>query len=240
MAELLNLNPRLDRRALAGEFAHVGRLQIRDVLTAESAARVQEILVNRTPWNLAWQSGASSAPQLLKADQVASMGTAELEQIASRAAADPEYGFAYHSYPLVTAYLERWSPGSPQERLLEELNSPEMLQFIRDVTAFGDIVKMDGQATLYTAGNFLRPHNDEESERGRKVAYVLNMTVGSWDPRWGGLLRFFDENWDVEQQFVPSFTCLNLFRVPQWHEVSQVAQDAPRARYAITGWARNR
>jgi len=23
----------------------------------------------------------------------------------------------------------------------------------------GDIVKMDGQATLYEAGNFLRPHN---------------------------------------------------------------------------------
>lgn len=240
MADLLNLNPQLDEGALAGEFARTGRLQIRDVLTGESAARVQDVLVNRTPWNLAWQSGPKSPPQVVKARQVASMAAAELERLASRAAADPDYGFAYHSYPLVTAYLERWSPGSPQERLLEELNSPELLQFMRDVTGFNDIVKMDGQATLYTAGNFLRPHNDEESERGRQVAYVLNMTVGSWDPTWGGLLRFFDKDWDVEQEFIPSFNCLNLFRVPQWHEVSQVAPDAPKARYAITGWARNR
>jgi Rps23 Pro-64 3,4-dihydroxylase Tpa1-like proline 4-hydroxylase len=158
----------------------------------------------------------------------------------ARAAADGVYGFAYHSYPLVTAYLEQWHPGSPQERLLEELNSPPVLEFMRAITGIGEIVKMDGQATLYAPGHFLRPHNDEESERGRRVAYVLNLTVGEWQPHWGGYLNFFSEDWDIEQAFRPRFNCLNLFRVPQWHSVGEVSAAAPLARYAVTGWARDR
>jgi Rps23 Pro-64 3,4-dihydroxylase Tpa1-like proline 4-hydroxylase len=127
-----------------------------------------------------------------------------------------------------------------QERLLEELNGPAVLEFIREITGIAEIVKMDGQATLYGPGHFLWPHSDAESERGRRVAYVLNLTLGEWKPQWGGTLNFFDKDWDVEQAFLPRFNSLNLFRVPQWHSVSEVAAGAPLARYAVTGWARDR
>ena len=240
MERLVQINPALDRAALATEFGRHKRLQVRDILTPASAASIQGILTKQTPWGLACQAGASAPSRLIRAEQLAQMPEAELQELIARAAVDRDYGFAYHSYPLVTAFLERWRPGSPLERLLEELNSPPMLDFMREVTGIGDIVKMDGQATLYAPGHFLRLHNDEESARGRRVAYVLNLTLDEWQPHWGGYLNFFDEDLDVEQAFRPRFNCLNLFGVPQWHNVSEVTAAAPIARYAVTGWARDR
>ena len=240
MNALVRLNPDLDVPALAREFAQSGRLQVGDVLTEASATRLRVLLTAETPWGLAWQAGASVPAQLLRAEQLAAMPKEEQAAIAGRAAVDDDYGFAYHSYPLVTAYLERWLPGSLHEQLLEELNGPAMLEFMRAVTGIEEIVKMDGQATLYAPGHFLRPHNDEESQRGRRVAYVLNLTAGEWQPHWGGYLNFFTADWDVEQAFRPRFNCLNLFRVPQWHNVGEVSAAAPIGRYAITGWARDR
>jgi SM-20-related protein len=240
MSELVQLNPELDVQVPANEFAGTGRVQIRDVLTKASAERLQSLLARETPWGLAWQAGAATPAQLIRADQLAGMAREKTAAIASQAAADADYGFAYHSYPLVTAYLERWQPGSMLERLLEELNGDAILNFMRSITGIREIVKMDGQATLYAPGHFLRPHNDEESQRGRRVAYVLNLTAGEWLPHWGGYLNFFTSDWDVEQAYRPRFNSLNLFRVPQWHSVSEISAAAPLARYAITGWARDR
>lgn len=240
MAGLIQINQALDRSALASQFSKHGRLQVRDVLDPASAGAIQRILAERTPWGFACQAGGSAAARLIRAEQLAKLPQSVLRQLAATAAADAEYGFAYGSYPLVTAYLERWHPGSVQEQLLGELNSQPMLDFMREVTGIADIVKMDGQATLYAPGHFLRPHNDEESERGRRVAYVLNLTIGEWQPQWGGYLNFFDGDWDIEQAFRPRFNCLNLFRVPQWHSVGEVSAGAPLTRYALTGWARDR
>lgn len=242
MKPLLQLNPRLDRAALAAGFSGAGRLQVRDILTPESAAAVRRILVEETPWGLAWQAGAAAGAELVRAEQLRAMSAAEQAAIVRRAAGTDtqDYAFAYSSYPLVTAYLERWRPGSAQERILEELNSPALLDFIRGVSGIREIVKMDGQATLYGPGHFLWPHSDAERERGRRVAYVLNLTLGEWKPHWGGYLNFFNDQWDVEQAFRPRFNSLNLFRVPQWHDVGEVSRAAPLARYAITGWARDR
>jgi len=240
MSELVHLNPGLDVQALASEFARTGRLQVREVLTEASAKRLRAMLAQDTPWGLAWQAGAATPAQLIRAQQLEGMAEDERAALARRAAADADYGFAYQSYPLVTAYLERWQPGSLHEQLLEELNGEAMLNFMRSIAGIEEIVKMDGQATLYAPGHFLRPHNDEESQRGRRVAYVLNLTAGEWQPNWGGYLNFFDSDWDVEQAFRPRFNCLNLFRVPQWHSVGEVSAAAPIGRYAITGWARDR
>ena len=240
MDDLLQLNPDLDRTALAAQFQTTGRLQIREALTARSAAGLRSILARDTPWGLAWQAGATAPAKLIRSEQLAAISPTEREAMARRAAEDPDYAFAYQSYPLVTAYLERWRPGSSHDRLLEELNSPPFLTFMRAITGIDEIVKVDGQATLYGPGHFLRPHTDQESERGRRVAYVLNVTDGEWQPEWGGNLNFLDEAGEVEQAFQPCFNSLNLFRVPQWHCVGEVSAAAPFARYAVTGWARDR
>lgn len=237
---LIELNPDLDRVALRDEFAAAGRLQIRDVLTAKSASGILSVLANETPWGLAWQAG-SDGPHLLRNEAVRKLDPAERQEIATKLAAVPasSYAFLYHSYPLVTSYLEKWNPGSVHDRLLEELNSEPFLSLLKDVTGMDDIVKADGQATLYAKGNFLWPHTDEESKRGRRVAYVLNLTAQEWQPQWGGYLNFFNEDRDIELAIRPRFNTLNLLAVPQWHSVSEVTATAPVGRYAITGWGRN-
>lgn len=237
MPPLLTINPALERAALAERFAENGRLQIRDVLTGESARLLQDLLQRNTPWCLAWQAG-SDGPHLIRPrtperDPV-------LEEKLAAALRGDAYAFRYSSYPLVTAYLERWYPGAPHERLLEELNGADWLGLVRELTGIGEIVKLDGQATLYEPGDFLSLHDDREDARGRRVAYVLNLAAEEWRPEWGGYLNFFDDGLDIEQAIRPRFNTLNLFRVPRLHNVSRVADEAPLGRYAITGWARDR
>ena len=237
---LLELNPKLDRKALREAFAATGRLQIRDALTTESAKSVLSVLANQTSWGLAWQAD-SDGPHLIRNEEVRKLMPEDRLAIAGKLSAAEErgYAFLYHSYPLVTAYLEKWNPGSVHDHLLEDLNSEPFLSLLKEVTGMDDIVKADGQATLYAKGNFLWPHTDAEPTRGRCVAYVLNLTAQEWQPQWGGYLNFFDDELDVELAVRPRFNSLNLFSVPQWHSVSEVTATAPVARYAITGWGRN-
>jgi Rps23 Pro-64 3,4-dihydroxylase Tpa1-like proline 4-hydroxylase len=75
---------------------------------------------------------------------------------------------------------------------------------------------------------------------GWQVAYVMNFCAEEWRPDWGGYLLFYDEDGDVVAGFKPRFNALNLFRVPQKHSVTYVAPFAPIARFAITGWFRDR
>lgn len=238
---LLELNPTLDRPALRAQFDVTGRLQIREVLTFESAAGLRSLLANGTPWGLAWQAG-DDGPHLLRNAEMKAMGLNEKSELVAKlgAVGKDGYAFLYHSYPLVTAYLEKWNPGSPHEKLLEELNGNAFLSLLRDVTGMADILKADGQATLYAPGNFLWPHSDAESARGRRVAYVLNLTATEWAPQWGGYLNFFDDDWNITKAMQPRFNSLNLFAVPQWHSVSEVSASAPIARFAVTGWGRDR
>ena len=238
---ILKINPRLDRHSLAVRFEEKGYVQIPDVLTHESALKLKRIFAQEMPWSLVSQVGARGPLKSIRAeglgqlrDDEAAIIKRDMQQIKNT-----EYAFIYFSYPLVTAYLERWCPGSIQEQLLEELNSCEFLDLLRDISRIDNVLKADGQATLYAPGHFLWPHTDAETSRGREVAYVLNLTDADWRPEWGGYLNFYDANMDIERAFRPKFNTMNLFKVPRWHSVSEVTSSAPSARYAVTGWARS-
>lgn len=241
MPDYLIVNPALDRRALAAQFSTSGYVQIRDVLTEESAAKLKDVLTRGTKWGLVSQVGSDTTPTALQGDVLNAIGINALARLKAEIGQNPthsDYAFIYLNYPLVTAYLEKWQPGSAQDQLLEELNGAVFLDLLREVSGADDIVKADGQATLYAPGHFLWPHTDAESARGRAVAYVLNMTAADWRPEWGGYLTFYDLNLDIERAFRPKFNSLNLFKVPRWHSVGEVASNAPLARYAVTGWGR--
>ena len=66
------------------------------------------------------------------------------------------------------------------------------------------------------------------------------MTLGEWRPEWGGYLNFYDEEGDVVAGFRPRFNALNIFAVPQKHNVTYVPPFSPVGRFAITGWFRDR
>lgn len=161
-------------------------------------------------------------------------------QDAHDAAARGDYAFRYGHYPLVQSALEGWDPGGPHDLLLEYINAPEFMDLVRTVTGSFDLVKADGQATLFAPQHFLGRHNDSHVGDGWRVAYVLNLTIDEWHPDWGGHLQFFGEDGEITGAFRPRFNALNLLAVPQPHAVSLVAPFAPLGRYAITGWFRDR
>lgn len=126
---------------------------------------------------------------------------------------------------------------APLDGLHALFNAPEWLDFARALTGDDRIAYVDAQATRYLPGHFLNGHDDRHEDAGRLFAYVLNLTP-RWRVEWGGLLAFLDEWTEVAEAFVPAFGTLNVFRVPQPHLVTQVADFAPEPRVSVTGWWR--
>jgi Rps23 Pro-64 3,4-dihydroxylase Tpa1-like proline 4-hydroxylase len=241
--ELFTLNPNLDRESLAATFASEGRVQVRDLLTEDTAREVFEILARQTPWGIAWQAGEKEGPQAIEASELrtaAQQKQSEITTATYRSAAAGEYAFQFARYPILNAYLGKWHEGSPQDLLLEYINAPPFMDFVREVTGMADLVKADAQATLFTPGQFLGKHSDSHMAEGWKVAYVMNFCLPDWNPNWGGYLNFYDEDGDIVAGYRPRFNALNMFAVPRAHAVSFVPPFAPVGRLAITGWFRDR
>lgn len=240
--ELFKLNSDLDRDALAQAFARDGRVQVRNLLTPETAEEIFQVLAHGTPWGIAWQSGEQGQPKAVNAADLRrdpAVKQRQITQATYEAAGAGNYAFQFARYPLVDAYLGKWNEGGPHDLLLEYINAPDFLDFIRAVTDIPSIVKGDAQATLFAPGQFLGRHIDSHVAEGWLIAYVMNFTK-DWKPDWGGYLNFFDEDGDIAAGYRPRFNSLNIFRVPRAHAVSFVPPFAPVGRFAITGWFRDR
>ncbi len=243
MKTLFELNPAMDRAALAARFAATGRVQVRGVLTEPSARELQSVLASATEWGMAVGMGKAKPRSFRASETRDPQRQQELQQAAKRAeehTACGEYGFRFAHYPILTAVQEGWAPGGPHEILLEHLNAPEFMALARAVTGIDTLFKADGQATLFGPGHYLGRHIDSHVADGWEVAYVLNLARDDWHPDWGGYLLFLDEDGDVIEGFRPRFNALNLFRVPQSHLVSYVPRFAPMGRLAVTGWLRSK
>lgn len=242
MKTLFELNPALDRDALAQRFADTGRVQIRDVLTEDAAREILTVLAKSTPWGMATGAGDEKR-QSFGADQMRDpQGQQAINAAANEAAqnsARGEYGFRFAHYPILTALQEGWDPGGAHELLIEHLNAPEFLGLAREVTGIEALIKADAQASLFAPNHYLGRHIDSHVAEGWEVAYVLNFASPDWHPDWGGYLLFLDDDGDVIEGFRPRFNALNLFRVPQAHMVSYVPPFAPVGRLAVTGWLRS-
>ena len=236
----LALNPKLDRAALARSYAARKRLQIRDVLAPDAAERVFQCLATETPWLIGFRDG--NRDLLMPEADLNALGEDKLfamqERVLAQAAND--FQFIYSSYPLMDEGLKARFPSLVLYKVVELLNSPAMLDFIKAVAGVGNLVRADAQATWYRRQNFLTLHNDyDPADGGKRVAYVLSF-CRDWRPDWGGLLQFFDADNNVEEGFLPRFNALSLFTTPQNHAVSFVTPFCGQRRLAITGWFRDR
>ena len=245
MKKLFEINPDLDRVALAARFAASGRAQVRDILTEETAREVQAILLRATKWGMAVQAGdgAGVSPQSWRSEELRTQKGVDAVNLAGNAAheasARGEYAFRFSHYPILTAVQEGWDPEGVHELLLEYLNASDFLGLVRDVSGISSLVKADGQATLFAPNQYLGRHIDSHVAEGWRVAYVLNLSREDWHPDWGGYLLFLDDDGDVIEGWRPRFNSLSLFAVPQSHQVSYVPPFAPLGRVAITGWLRD-
>lgn len=233
----LALNPTLDIPLLTDAYRQRDRLQIRDFLEAPSAQLAWEELA-KLPWGLAYRDGFRVVE--LYAAAVEQLDQREAAKImeAIREQARTSYQFFYAYYPILTAYFSPEVRRQPVFDLYEMINSPAVLDLVRDVTGQPDIRWADAQATYFKPGHFLKAHNDELPADRRLAAYVLNFTQ-DWDHDGGGFLQFFDDRGDIELGFKPAFNALNLFTVPQLHSVSMVSTWVTAKRMAMTGWFRS-
>ncbi len=244
--QLFAINPDLDRAALSATFAVDRRIQIRNVLTQETAQEIRTILAKHTSWGMAAQADGSAmaGPQQLSGAQLSTQdGRAKAQAMVEathRAGEAGAYSFRYSQYSLVEAMQKEWDPGGVHEMLLEYLNAPDFLQLVRDVTGIDELVKADGQATLFGPQHYLGLHIDSHVAEGWRVAYVLSFAPDEWHPDWGGYLNFYDDDGDIVAGYRPRFNALNMFLVPRPHSVGYVTPFAPVGRFAITGWLRDR
>ncbi|WP_417481898.1 2OG-Fe(II) oxygenase [Maricaulis sp.] len=159
-------------------------------------------------------------------------------RVASAARAGFQY--LYETYPLYdkahAGTLESESP--VLAKLFALINSEAFLGAMRDVLDAPEISFADGQLTCYRGGHFLTRHDDGVAGKNRVAAFVLGLTAG-WQGDWGGQLQFYDPDGNVEAAYVPRMNTLSLFKVPQPHAVSMVANYVTTPRLAITGWLRS-
>ncbi len=226
----------LDIGRWRAELGARGRVQIPDYLQPDAADRLAACLQHEVPWTLAIRDadGARTIPAaeygLLQGDALDA-----LLRRTARSARGGAYRFAYDSYMMVSAYKEGRDPGLLLHRILEFLNTPEYVAFVRALTGDAGIRRVSAQATRYRPGHFLRYHNDSDVDEGRRFAYVINLSR-DWRADWGGLLQFIGEDGRVQETFLPRWNSLSLFQVPAGHAVSLVSPWADRERLAITGW----
>lgn len=229
------INQELDLTQGRLELSRRTRVQIRDWLEPEAAQALRHCLQEQVPWDLAHYTAQGA--QTVSRDSLDAMSADQQAQLLQQAhqLACTNYAFAYDSYQMVTAYKAGRSPGLLLHRVLEFLNSPEYLQFARELTLEPLIRRTSAQATRYRQGQFLKHHTDNDVIEGRLFAYVINLSQ-HWEADWGGLLQFIDDTGAVTQTLLPHFNSLSIFRVPQGHAVSLVAPWAREHRLAITGW----
>ena len=214
-----------------------GRVQIPGFLQEPSALRLHQCLREEVPWETAQRSDAvladgqdRSPPPGSAADEVALAATC--------LRAREGFEFYFDRYRMIDARRDGTDPQLVLHAVVDFLNSPQFLEFARQLTGDPAIRMVSAIGVRYRAGHFLRAHNDLANDENRAFAYVINLSR-QWSPDWGGLLHFLDpEQRRVVDTFTPLWNSLSLFRVPQPHVVSLVAPWAGSARYSITGWFR--
>lgn len=147
------------------------------------------------------------------------------------------FEFLFDRYRMIEARRDGKDPGLVLHVVVDFLNSPEFIEFAKELTGDTKIRMVSAIAARYRSGHFLRLHDDKAHDEDRAYAYVINLSR-NWQADWGGLLMFQGKDGAVEETFVPRWNSLSLFKVPQPHIVSQVTPWALDARYSITGWFR--
>lgn len=233
----LRLNPELDPAPFSAAYARDDYVQVRDLLTAKAAEAIWSVLEGAVDWDL-FVSGPAG-PEVLGRAALSAMSHEEIARRLGEVDIRARAGFAYRylGYPMITAYLAGRDPGHPLHGLLEFLNTPEVLDFLREVTREPSVIKADAQATYYRPGDFLTLH-DDTGVGERRAAYTLGFSR-AWRPDWGGQLLFHGPDGEILRGLQPGFNVLTLFRTPQWHSVAPVAAYAGGKRLSITGWLRD-
>ena len=234
------LNPALNPEELAPRFRSSGRIVIQDALLTEQADRMHRCLRTQIPWRLAYRdtrvTGEHQQQQLTR-QQLQAMGPKAAAALRAQVLhqARDHFQYLYQHFNINGGRGTDNPPGLAVYDLLDFMLGEEFLDFARRLTGTPELDDLYAHATLYTAGSFLKIHEDVTPVQDRRYAYVLGLTRG-WRADMGGLLHFLDDQGNVVETVVPRYNSLTIFRVPMPHLVSMVAPWVPEPRLAVTGW----
>ncbi len=232
----LALSSALDVSTLNAAFSVHRRLQIPDVLMADSAETLTAAMEAFDDWRVTVHAGGERFELPLTGDRAAEPGKQGWIDQAAIDGSDPTMQYIFDTRRLMFEGLDDASDAVSEAPAF--LNSPAFLDFVREVTGDERIDFADAQATRYRPGHVLTGHDDRAEGKNRLYAYVLSLTR-SWTIDWGGALIFPDAEGGIAQGFAPRFNALKLFAVPMPHAVTQVASFARAPRLSITGWLRS-
>lgn len=234
----LALNPNLDLAAHAKTYGEQGLVQIPNIFDEETASEIEGILLS-LPWRMICQND-DKQNVLLTHDQLRAMSPEGRQALEAgiRKRASENFGYAYYTYPMIQAGASGWDLGHPIHAVTQFLNSHAVVALGRTITGCAGIVKTDAQASNYRPGHFLTRHSDDGAKKERRAAYTIGFTR-QWEPDWGGLLMFLDENKDISRAYLPRFNTLTIFDGLRVHSVSAVSTFAAAPRLSIVGWFRD-
>jgi SM-20-related protein len=243
----IQLNPNLDLASLKAQFSEHKKLRVENVFTDEAANYIADNLKHNTPWHLV-HSDSNGLPVRFNADQYAKLEAEQMRKIdaALHQRAAHTYQYKYKFYPIIDAIKQgALDANSMLYQVASYVNGTEFISFARQLTGVNTLVKMDSQAALYEAGDFLTMHDDSNYQRSqgdqssRRFAVVFGFTK-QWSSNWGGQTAFY-ANPDAAESIAwnPGYNVLTLFEVPVQHSVNFVAPFAVGGRYSITGWLRD-
>lgn len=233
------LNPAHNKKNIRNTLDTQSYCVIKDFFNIDFAEQIFDCLNHEVPWQVAFREGDSN--QVLESEQLNQLGAEKWTQLRQQIIeqAKHQYQFWYNRYPMVDSYIAGKNPDLFLNKIVEYLNSPPYLEFLKQITGDEQIRKCSAQATWFAPGNFLKYHTDvSQEDEDRRFAYVLGFTK-DWKADWGGVLQFLDEdNLQVKGTITPAFNTMAIFKVPQGHAVSYIAPFAMKPRLSITGWLR--
>lgn len=234
----IRLKPGLDPRKYAEAYRQSKLVQIPNFLD-DAVATVLEQSLASLPWQLVCQN-EDGQNVLFSRQEWAALPQERRGEIAKgmHARAARNLGYMYLTFPMIEAYLQRQVPEHPIHALTEFFNSPAFISFAGAVIGYPQLTKVSAHATSYAPGHYLTRHSDEGEMYERRAAYTLGFSR-PWEPDWGGLLVFFDDDMNIQRGFLPRFNTLTIFDGTMVHAVTAVAPFAPRPRLTVTGWFRD-
>lgn len=234
----LALSSDLDVVALRRAFAQRRRLHIPRVLAPDSAEVVAAAMEAFDDWRISVAAGGETFELPLRNRLAAEPDKQRWIEAARVDGASPRMQYVFDTRRLGLETQTGIAPDAVST-VLDWLNGPDFIAFVRGVTGDDRIDLADAQATRYRPGHVLTSHDDTAPGKRRLYAYVLNLTR-EWRVDWGGALIFPGPDGHMEEGFAPAFNALNLFAVPMAHAVTQVASFSPRDRLSVTGWLRSK
>lgn len=225
---------------LAATLARTGRVRVPSVLEPSAADALAHCLDTEVPWQLAYydarRQGKASAVKLDR-EAVGRLTPAEAAALTREIHRQARAGFqyVYQAFDLLDGFRRGIAPGLFAYKVMQSLAGDACFRFLQALTGDSDIDHIDGHATCFTAGHFLKCHADESPWERRRYAYVLSVTR-HWTVDMGGLLQFLDETGQVTETLVPAWNALTVFRVPVEHSVTMVPAWVTGKRLSVTGW----